>query len=233
MAAEEITRSGYDSVPEEKSSWEWGDITLLNQVGLVNRYNLAWSLQPMLRFPTARNASLEDYFEQSSDDGQIDLGLTSLTDLRLRRWVLGARLGYVVQLPDSVRKRLPTASDGESEIIDNNVDRDLGDYGLISLDAQYQLNRQFEFTFEHSYLVKEKDRFQGDSLTSTPYKNLADHTEQQLHQSRFEVLYNFGVNGVRSGITREWKAALAYAYPWAGRNTVKSDQTSLEVISYF
>src|SRR5690606_20458722 len=139
----------------------WGDVTLLNQINVLTRYSASWALQPMLRFPTARNASLEDYFEQSTDDGQVDVGLTSLTDYRLRNWILGARVGYVVQLPDSVRKRLPADPGGARDVIDNSVGRDLGDYGLISVDAEYKMTRRLDVSVEHSYLVKEKDRFES------------------------------------------------------------------------
>nr|HMN69769.1 hypothetical protein [Bdellovibrionales bacterium] len=106
LAERELANSGYDEIPDEQQSLDWGDVALLSQFALYESSDVTWSLQQLVRFPTAQSPSVAEYIQTTSDDGNMDVGLTSLADYRLRRWTFGGRLGYVAQLPDTTRMRV-------------------------------------------------------------------------------------------------------------------------------
>jgi hypothetical protein len=231
LAQGELANSGYDRVPDEKQSLEWGDISLMSQEGLYQTYHWRWSLQQALRFPTAQNPSLSDYIQMSNDEGQVDLGATSMVEYQSGRWTTGWRVGYVAQLPDTPRMRVPDG--GQGTRVEPTVRRDLGDWIWTSLDGEVRLTRRWDFNLEHSLLSKARDHYTGSSLPAEDYEALAMNTDQQLQQTRLGFLYRPTAISVRDGVFNRWATAVDFTYPWIGRNAADASQASFEVISYF
>lgn len=232
LAEEQLSNSGYDHIPDQKQSWDWGDISLLSQHSLWAASRWQASMQEMVRFPTAQSPSITDYIQSSSDEGQTDLGVTLLADYNRARWLGGVRLGYVVQLPDTTRVRTPLTSSAAAPR-SPTVNRNLGDWVWSSLDLEYKLARNWDINGEHTILSKARDSYSGDVLTGSEYAHLADHSDQQLQQSRLGILYRIGGKGFRDGVLNRWTTAIDFTYPWGGRNATEASRTSLEVISYF
>lgn len=224
LAQQELVNSGYDQVPNEKNSWDWGDISLLSQFNLAQSYRWNWSLQQMVRIPTAQNPSLSDYIQSDDDRGQVDLGLTSLLDYRKRRWLAGLRFGYVSQLPDKVKTRV--TNEETKQIQNREVSRDLGDWVWASFDVELEVTDDLDISAEHSYLRKNGDRLSSEHINSVS-------SDQQLQQSRFGVQYHLGETSSRSGVENKWIASAGYTYPWAGRNSMQASKTSVDIITYF
>lgn len=233
LAQKELSNSGYDSVPEQKQTWEWGDVSLLSQFYLSEGRNYRWAFQQMVRVPTSRNPSVTDFLQRPGDDGQLDLGLTSLVDYRIKRWTLGLRTGYIAQLPDSAKMRVPDQGTLKKTPVDPKVHRDLGDWVWASVDSDYRVGRRLGLELEHSYLNKSKDKYKGESLNGTAYASLGENTNQELHQTRVGVLYDISAPTSRRGIENKWVAAVNYAYPWIGRNSSDASKASVEIMSYF
>lgn len=228
LAQDEMANDGYDDVPDGQQSWDWGDVNLLSQFYLYSGRDWNWALQQMVRFPTSRNPSVSDYFQQASDDGQLDLGLTSLIDYRVRRWTLGGRLGYVAQLPDSAKMRTPEGSG-----VDPKVHRDLGDWIWGAVDADYRLTRRLGLDLEYAFLAKSQDKYKGASVNGTSYEVLGQDTNQEIHQTRLGLVYDVGTTTSRSGVDKKWVASLGYTRPWIGRNSNDASRASVELITYF
>lgn len=220
LAEQELANSGYDNIPDENRSWEWGDASLLSQFYLARGYRWQWALQQMVRFPTSRDPSVSDYLQQASDDGQMDMGLTSLADYRFRRWTLGGRLGFVAQLPDSAKMRT------ESDSVSSEVHRDLGDWVWGALDADYRFNRKLGLELEYVFLKKGKDKYKGHLVS-------AENTDQEIHQTRCGLTYELAATSSRRGIEKKWVASLGYTQPWLGRNSVDAGKAAFELTTYF
>lgn len=231
ISEEQLANSGYDQVPDEQTSWDWGDISLLSQVLLHQGYQWHWSLQQVLRFPTARNPNLDDYIQTSDDSGQVDVGITSMLDLRLRRWTLGSRLGYVAQLPDNVRARVSEQT--EHRKIDPKVARDLGDWWWVSTDVEFKASRRVDLNLEYAYLNKGSDRYRGSAGSGIDFKSFSRNTDQEIHQTRLGMNYLIRSYGARAGIENKWVAAVGYSYPWIGRNSLNASRATIDVINYF
>lgn len=228
LANDKMSNSGYDDVPDQNESWDWGDVSLLSQFYLYEGIDFDWSLQQLVRFPSSRNPSVSDYMQQVSDDGQTDLGITSLMDYQLRSWTLGLRLGYVSQLPDSAKMRVSDQEDRDG--VDPKVNRDLGDWVWGSVDADYRLNRNFGLEAEYAFLSKSRDRYKSEARDLT---FLEKETDQDVHQTRLGMIYNFDGRSARRGVENKWVASLGYTYPFVGRNSADASRTTLEIITYF
>lgn len=221
LAQKQLFNSGYDRIPNRKETLNWGDISLLSQVALLESYSWRWSVQQEVRFPTAQNPSPSDYIQTSSDDGQVDLGVSTLLDYQSRKWIYGVRLGYMAQLPDTTRMRVR-----DMESIDPKVERDLGDWGWAALNTEYRVFRALGLNAEYSVLRKNRDSLTG-------YDKLAANTEQELQQSRFGLVYRIGPESSRSDILSKWMVSLDYTTPWTGKNSMDASRTSLELLNYF
>jgi hypothetical protein len=202
---QELGQAGFEQVPQKSDSWDLGDLTLFNQVAILNRVDWTWSIQQVTRLPMARNPSLSNYLRTNTDDGQIDLGLSSMVDYRIARMVFGFRLGGVTQLPD----RLSMRSDADQ--IERNMKRNLGDWIWASVDSDYRISDSLSVNVEQSFLSKEGDRYEGDT---TKYLNLGKDTSQQLHQSRFSFFYRVNARSVIPQREKQLTASIGYAHPW-------------------
>lgn len=229
LAADEMANDGYDGVPEQQETWDWGDISLLSQFYIYDGIDMTWSLQQMVRFPSSRNPSVSDYFQQVSDDGQTDLGVTSLMDYQWRRMTLGWRLGYVAQLPDSAKMRVSEDADAAGMPVDPKVNRDLGDWVWGALDADYRVTRSFGLDVEYAFLSKGRDSYKSDARDLAM---LEKDTEQEVHQTRLGMSYNFE-GGARRGVENKWVASLGYTYPWIGKNSSDASRAAVEIMTYF
>lgn len=218
LAEKHLIDSGYNRVSERENFWSVGDISLLNQFALIRNYQWGVSIQQVIRIPTARNPDVRNYLRTSNDEGNVDLGLTTMADYQIKNWILEARLGFVAQLPDRAMQVNPN---GPSSL----VGRDLGDWTWGSLDGEYHLDKNWDMSLQYSYFNKASDRYQGDSSS--------ENTDQELHETRLGLLYSFGDTGARRGVDHKWVASLGYTYPLAVRNSIDVSQTSIELTSYF
>lgn len=229
MAEHELVNSGYDAVPDQKNSWDWGDISLLAQAQLLDGYDWGWSLQPLVRVPTARNQSVGDFLQTNSDEGNVDVGLTSLVDSRYQHFVFGWRSGYIMQLPDNLKMRLAS----NRYAVDPSVRRNLGDWWWSALDGEWQVSPRLALNAEYSFLRKTADHYQGSTREANLYEQLARNTDQELHLTRLGLAYRLGDTTRRSGVEGKWLAAASFIYPWRGRNSVEASRAAVELISYF
>ncbi len=232
LAQSQLSNSGYDRVPAEKQSWDWGDISLLNQESLLQARRWQVSLQELVRFPTAQSPSIADYIQTNNDEGQVDIGATVLADYQTSRWMVGTRFGYVMQLPDTTRMRTALNS-SQSDTANPSVRRDLGDWVWGAIGTDIKVARHWNVNFEHAFLSKARDSYSGDSLSGTEYAHLADNSDQQLQQSQVGIQYRIGGSGQRDGVVNRWSTSVDYTYPWTGRNAADDSKTTLEITSHF
>lgn len=231
VAQQQLTEAGYDRVPAERTSWDFGDVSLLSQVQLYDSYHWTWSTQQVLRFPTEQNPALGDYIPTVEESGPLAVGASSMLDYQFRGGIAGWRIGYLVQMPDSVRMRAPADSTGATEI-DPVVHRDLGNWTWTSADVEFRVLKRVDMSVEQSYWYKSPDHYSGSVFQTGDYAQLGDDSEQEIHQTRLGLLFQLsqGISRVAAG---RWVAALDYTYPWIGRNSIDAARTSLEISNSF
>lgn len=230
----QLSSRGYDSVPERSRQLVFRDISLLSQILLKRTQDWVFSLQQFVRFPTAQNLNVADYIQMSKDEGQMDLGLTALANFVLNRWSFSGRVGYVDQLADSIKMRVPVdTGDGMRRIIERDVKRDLGDGWLGAIDAYYKSNRRLIFNAGYQMQFKSRDRYDGGLYSRTAYNRLEAGTDQQLYLTRIGVSYLMGKPWQRNGIEDKWITSLNIYTPLTGRNVSRTSSASLELRTYF
>lgn len=214
----------------KQNEWLWQDIHLRTQIRMIKRYQWTWAIRPSAKIPTARTAPITNEMPLSDDDGQLDFGISSLIDYRMRRALIGLKMGYVVQMPDEIRTELNQSRSAlPSGSRDPQIQRDLGDWLWLAVDGEWRLNRKTSMNVEYGYFYKNEDRYSGENmnLLSIPQAGV-----QEVHQSRLKLLYQL-VDSNKSWLEDKWLLSVGYTHPWAGRNVANSGHAALELISYF
>ena len=109
------------------------------------------------------------------------------------------------------------------------MNRDLGDWVWGALDADYRVTRSFGLDVEYAFLSKGRDSYKSDARDLAM---LEKDTEQEVHQTRLGMSYNFE-GGARRGVEKKWVASLGYTYPWIGKNSSDASRAALEIMTYF
>jgi hypothetical protein len=228
-----LTQEGYDQLQPRQQNVIVGDFSLLSQVALVQTLDWVFSLQQLVRIPSAPNGSVSDFIRLSRDDGQIDLGLTAMVDHQWRRFLFGAKLGYVAQLPDVQKMRVPvSSSDQNVELVDRSVNRDLGDLVTTSFETFYNLNSRWSVNGAYLGFFKSRDRYSGND-SAAAYWRMSDDSNQSLHLARAGFSYVVGQPTTRSGLERKWVANVNVYQPLSGRNVTDGATAAVELQAYF
>jgi hypothetical protein len=224
MVRSEIERQGYRDVPTERAQWVWGDVSLLNQFLITSAPDSRWSVQQILRMPTSRNPSLSDFALASRrDEGQIDVGVSSFYERNFGPTVGILGLGYVNQLPGSVRV---TELDEEGNRVpgDKEVERDLGNVWWAGVESKWVLSNSFSLSGAYRYFYKEPDHWK------TYVEDSQSH--QEAHLARMVVSYAL-VGERRYSIEKKWLLNFQVQSDLAGVNSDKLTSGSLEIQTYF
>jgi hypothetical protein len=226
-----LTSEGYQPLQSRTQNLIVGDVSLMNQFSLWQNPDWAFSLQQIARIPSAPNNNVADYIRYSRGDVQIDLGVNALADYQWRRFLFGARVGYIKSLPDNQKMRVP-ASEDSSQIVDRNVHRDLGDLVSVSFETFYSFARRWRINGGYLGFFKGADHYSGD-VAEAAYAELGANTNQQLHMARAGMSYTLGQPTTRYGVSYKWIANLNFYQPVAGLNISEGPQASLELQAFF
>lgn len=228
-----MVAEGYGQMRSHMQSLIVGDVSLLSQVSLWQTNDWAISLQQLVRIPSAPNPSLSDYIRFSRDDGQIDLGLTAMLDYQWRRFLFGLRGGYIAQLGDTQKMRVPLRDQNQNvQMVDRRVKRDLGDMITTSAETIYTIGQRWGVNLAYLGFFKQKDRYNGE-VNGAAYWQLSANSDQSLHMARGGVAYLIGRASSRSGLQRKWMANLNVYQPVSGRNVTRGTTGALEIQAYF
>lgn len=226
-----LAAEGYSPLQSHTQDVIVGDVSLMNQFLLWQNSDAAFSLQQIARIPSAPNNNVADYIRYSRGDGQIDLGLSALADYKWRRFLFGARVGYIKSLPDTQKMRVPASADS-SQVVDRSVRRDLGDLVSVSFETFYSIARRWKINGGYLGFFKGADHYSGE-VAEAAYAELGADTNQRLHMARAGLSYVLGSPTSRNGIANKWVANLNYYQPFSGLNISEGPQASLELQAFF
>lgn len=220
---QKLENQGFRNVTEERRQIIWGDVSLLNQYQLMQQESFRWSLQQILKMPTSRNQSLSDFARITRDEGQIDLGMTSLLEHNFGPALGIFGLGYVNQLPGPVRVPQYNREKDQRED-DVEITRDLGDYFWTGLEARYTFSPKWKFDVAYRYFSKGSDSWENGVVN--------ENSRQQAHLARVEASYIFA-RSYRYEIEKKWTLNLQAQTTLAGVNMDKSTTAGFEIQTYF
>lgn len=234
-----LTGQGY-SPRYSRSKTEVGDVVWVNKFQVVKDKTVKVAVQPQVVFPTGKRASIHDPFDIGTGDGQFDVGLKGVADVRLSstlNWV--SSVGYTAQLPDKKSQRIPESPDSRtSPDVDQSTYRDLGDILAASSGVAYQVNfldPGLIASTTYTYQYKEPDRYAGanQNIGGERYNYLEKETEQSMHAVRAGLGYSTVGRYLKGEFAIPFETNLGFTKVVGGRNVKVTDLASLELVMYF
>lgn len=220
----QVANQGFRSISEETKQWVWGDLSLLNQFLVYEGEDQKVSFQQVLKIPTSRNPSLSDYIQTSRDDGQIDLGISGYYDYYYRAATMTASVGYLNQLPGTVKST--RFDENNQRVNDIDVRRDLGDLLWAGADLKWSFNSKWAVSGGYRYFDKGKDKFDSELGSSAS-------NAQSLQVLRFVTNYVFTPVEERYHIEKKWAVNMQVQSALAGREADQATTATLELQTYF
>lgn len=222
----------YDSMVEYEGL---GDVELLSQWGVLQTHEHAFSLRQRLTVPTSQAPDPYKFIQLSSADGQMDLGVDTLFDWEpSRRWVFTALVGYTLQLPDTVSARVPNAFGNRAQgEVDQNVDRNLGDFATTQFLSQYRLYPGIWLTGSYTFEVKERDSYGGDEALPLQYEFMEEDSSHEYHMGHLGLRYVVKDSYWRQGRGQKMAANINVYSVLAGKNYPASRSAALDIELYF
>lgn len=200
-AAESLNEVGIRADRTEYSEQRLGDVALLSQVQLASYKNWIFAFQQRVGIPTAAPADERNLFMSRVGNGQPSLGGRLLASWQQsRRWQVNASTGYLWQVRDEVRIRLPDSDGNVSGDIETGVSRDLGDVYDAQLEGVWRTGG-VDWVAGYRILHKQADRYQGSFVDQTRYEELGQNSAWTRQLISAGALYHIGTQraGVRDG----------------------------------
>lgn len=233
--ATKLSDYGYRPLQSEK-------FTALGDAKIVSKYkfhddevdDIAFKFD--LTLPTGTRSDADKLVELPTGDGQYDIGLGLIWDHNFTNKFSWNVYGLVnVQLPDHLKRRIPTSSDGGLSPDVEDVFRDSGDQYLAGTSIQFGSSKGgFYSNLGYIYQYMQATRFKGNLFAHERYVWLEDQYGSQYLTS---VVGQIGYSTIESYRTKEFpiplQANLGFGRPLSGRNATAADVYMAEMVLFF
>ena len=183
------------------SQQQVGDVALLSQIQLATLSKWTFAFQQRVGLPTSTQADERNLYMTTAGSGQPSWGGRLLNTWQpQRRWQINTSVGYLWQVADQVRVRLPDEDGNVSGDIETGVTRDLGDIYDAQVEGVWRM-RSFDWVTGYRVLHKQADRYQGTFVNQARYDELGANSEWTRELVSVGALYYIGTQraGVRDG----------------------------------
>ena len=166
-----------------------GDVLLSNQVRWIHTEHWTLAFRQDLYIPAGPTSDPYNYLSFNNDEGQLDVGGAFLADFFPWSSVsLTSEVYYISQTPDRQQMRVPRSSNHRIDsLIDEDVERDLGNKAGVNVSANYRLSRAFFITTGYGFRLKNQDAYSGEKFDKSSYKKLAKNTDYNLHLANLGI----------------------------------------------
>lgn len=230
----EFLNKGY-TLPEDQQKTQIGDVTLVAKYQVLKQDLVTVAVQPRVVTPTGRRADINNIADVGGGDGQWDMGVAAITELRASNVVsFTGAVGYLAQLPARVPKRVPRES-GETLTpdVDGSTRMDLGDVVSSSLGMRLSFAAGVTAGAAGVLQYKGLDKYSGGRFASERYEWMSKDTEQYMESAQITLGYSTLPLFMAKQFPVPLEASLTHSIAFAGRNVKKADVTALELAVYF
>ncbi len=191
-----------------------GDVSLLSQVQLLTLSQWTFAFQQRVGLPTSSQADERSLFMTRAGAGQPNFGGRLLASWqRSRTWQVNTSVGYLWQVADQVRVRLPHINGDVTGDIESGVVRDLGDIYDAQVEGIWRTG-SFDWITSYRVIHKEADRYQGTFVEQARYRELGANSEWDRQLVSLGALYYVG-NQQRAGVRDGYSVLVAGHWPLA------------------
>jgi hypothetical protein len=226
---------GYKPISSER-------FTALGDMKLVNKYKYFESDSDVVTFkaeltlPTGRVSDVDKLVELPTGDGQYDIGFGFIWDHSLTSnltWNFYAI--DTIQLPDQLKRRIPTESEGGLSSDIDSVERDSGDQYLAGTSVQFGSSKGGVYAnLGYIYQYMQATRFKGHIFSRERYNWLEN---QYPSQTLTSMVGQVGYSSIESYKSKEFpiplQANLGFGRPLSGRNATAADVYMAELVLFF
>ncbi len=232
--SDKLEENNYKPLANEKKK-KIGDIKLVAKYLLTNKKKYSVALQSELTLPTGDTADIDKLVDVPTGDGQTDVALGFVTDLRLvDSLTISTSIKYTAQLSDKQALRVPEKVDTKlTPDVDQTVERDLGDIFEASLGAKYSLTDWFNIVSAVNFSYKERDSFSGAKFDSERYNWMAINTEQNLTSFQAGLEFHTLTLFKKGKFKAPLKTTLNYSDTLRGKNAGSDKLYSLDLSLFF
>lgn len=216
-----LNEIGVNANRTEYNEQRMGDVSLLSQVQLATLSKWTFAFQQRIGLPTSSQPDERNLFMTRAGNGQPNFGGRLLGSWQISTSTqINTSIGYLWQVTDQVRIRLPNINGDVTGEIESGVSRDLGDI----YDAQVEgVWRTGAFSWVSSYRVlhKEADRYQGSFVEQARYRELGANSAWDRQLVSLGALYYIG-NQLRGGVRDAYSILVAGHWPLAEQSPLWS-----------
>lgn len=221
VAQQQLNDVGIYGDKTQYSDQRVGDVSLLSQVQLWSLSKWTVAFQQRVGLPTSSQADDRNLFMTRAGSGQPNFGGRLLaTWQQSRTWQVNSSVGYLWQIADQVRVRLPNTNGDVTGEIESGVSRDLGDVYDAQLEGVWRTGI-FDWITSYRVTHKEVDRYQGTFVEQARYHELGANSEWDRQLVSLGALYYIG-NRQRAGVRDGYSVLVAGHWPIAEQSPLWS-----------
>lgn len=184
-----LTGRGYKAIENRKESFV-GDAQLVSLFRFFDNDTYSWAYQTDFNLPTGPQFNSDD-LTALNVFGRTNFNNKLIFSARANPWLtITPYAGYLLNVPDQVTKRVPTAEDDTlpDASTKTDVQRTIGNTASIGGNLFADLSDQFSFGTGYEYSMKERDQYSGPG--NKRYDLLSADTQARIHKVRGQISYS-------------------------------------------
>lgn len=233
--ADKLQSMGYKALISEHYS-AIGDMKLVSKYKIFDDTTDVVTIKSELTLPTGKASDVDKLVELPTGDGQFDIGAGAIWDHNFGSNFTGNIYGIAnLQLPDHLKRRIPTSPEGGLTPDIENVYRDSGDQYLIGTSLQFGSSKGGLYAnLGYIYQYMQTTKFKGKAFARDRY----DWLENQFpSQELTSMVGQLGYSTIESFRAKEFpiplQANLGFGRPLSGRNATAADVYMAELVLFF
>lgn len=228
-----LQRLGYEPIHSMTVN-NIGDISVVGKYRIIEFGREAFAVKLAVTLPTGVPPNANRALDVPTGDGQWDIGGTIIHDHSFtRRLKLNTYAGYTAQLPDHIKKRIPTSFDDILSSDTEELSRNLGDIVSAGTSLQYQFDFGLYLAAGYTFQQQNQTQYDGTRFDPARYRILEHNTLQRLQAA----IGGIGFNGIdlykRGKLPIPFQVNGTYSHPIEGIDVTKNDVIAVEASLFF
>lgn len=213
----------------------WGDLRIFSRYNAYESSFLKTTLGLLVALPTGSSDHQDDFMKLYVGDGQYDLGLELLQELKISNKLRSLfSFQYINQLPFTAQSRIPLNSNNPlSPDIDQQTRINFGDQMKAALQSSFSFNKLLSIAGGYQFQIKSSDRYSGRKFSSSRYNYLEIDTSQKMHS----YFLGMTINTIDSFINKKFILPLnittTYTRQVAGKNVPIAHEVQVSLLSFY
>jgi hypothetical protein len=232
---DKLQNMGYQPLQSEHYT-AIGDMKLVSKYKIFDNSADVVTIKSELTLPTGKVSDVNKLVELPTGDGQFDVGAGAIWDHYFGSQFTGNIYGLAnLQLPDHLKRRIPTTAEGGLTSDIEDVRRDSGDQLLLGTSIQFGSSKGGIYAnLGYIYQYMQATQFKGSAFAKDRYAWLENQFPSQELKS---MVGQIGFSTIEAYRAKEFpvplQANLGFGRPLSGRNATAADVYMAELVLFF